>query len=314
MKASWGRKTLSLTFLLTGLALGDVACSVIIDPNRQQCSVDSDCTARGAAFAGSTCVDSVCHQQCSVDADCTARGTAFAGSTCVNSVCVADPVWGCLGNVVWPPGSKPRYNVTIQFRDAVTGTPITAVTVSICRKQDFDCTNPIAAGLKPADSGDLAFQVDAGFDGFLSMNMVGALPGLFFFYPPVNDDRVLAGVPLLSKDILDQIGILAGKPYLPEKGVALLAAMDCRNQFAEGVHISSTDADQDTTAFYVIQKIPNSSATFTDSSGQGGLFNLRPGSVAIQGTLKDGRKVGTVTVVVKAGGITYTSMVPAPSP
>jgi len=287
MKRSWGRKEV-LALLLACAASTDVACSVIVEPNRQQCSVDADCTKRGGAFAGATCVDTVCVPP------------------------APDPTWGCLGQVVWPPARPGKVNVTAQFRDAVTGAPLMGVVVNVCRKQDFQCLMPIASGLQPADTGDLTFQVDSGFDGFLEMNLAGALPGLFFFYPPVTEDRVLVGVPLLSKYILDTIGSLSGKPYLPEKGVALLAAMDCRNQFAEGVHIWSTDADQDTAAFYVIQKIPNSSATYTDTSGQGGLINLRPGSVAIQGTLQDGRTIGTVTVVVRAGGVTYTSMVPAP--
>jgi hypothetical protein len=264
---------------------------VIVEPNRQQCSVDADCAARGAAFAGTTCVESVC----------------------VPAPPMVDPVWGCLGHVVWPPARTAKVTVTAQFRDAVTGKPLTGVVVDVCRKQDFACADPIAAGLRPADTGDLAFQVDAGFNGFLQMNLPGALPGLFFFYPPVTEDRVLVGVPLLSKDTLDTIGALAGKPYLPEKGVALLAATDCRNQFVEGVHFSSADADQDTTAFYVINQIPSSSATFTDTSGQGGLYNLPPLSVTIQGTLQDGRKVGTVSVVVRPGGVTYTSLVPAPN-
>jgi len=128
----------------------------------------------------------------------------------------------------------------------------------------------------------------------------------------VNEDRVIVGLPLLTSGILTQVLSLSGKTYNPDKGVALVGAMDCRNLPAEGVHIWSTDADTDTTAFYVIKKIPSATAMATDASGEGGLVNLKLGSVALTGTLQDGRSLGTVTVVVRPMGITYTSIVPSP--
>jgi hypothetical protein len=280
-----GRTTL-FSLALASVALAHTACSVLVEPNRQQCAVDADCQGRGPDFEGALCVD---------------------------AVCTPDPAWSCLGAVSWPPPKVARVTVTVQFRDIVTNDPLTGVAVNICRKFDYDCAQPIAAGLHPPESGDLAFQVDAGFDGFLEMNMAGSLPGLFFFYPPVNEDRVIVGLPLLSPALLGQVSALSGKAYKPEKGVALVGAMDCRNLPAQGVHIWSTDADMDTTAFYVIKKIPSSTAMVTDISGEGGLINLKPGSVALTGTLQDGRSIGTVTVVVRPMGITYTSVVPSPN-
>jgi hypothetical protein len=270
---------------LAGVALSHAGCSVIVEPNRQQCAIDADCQARGAALAGSLCID---------------------------SVCTPDPAWSCLGAVAWPPPKVPKVTVTVQFRDIITNAPLTNVTVNVCRKFDYDCAQPIATGLHPPDSGDLAIQLDAGFDGFLEMNMMGALPGLFFFYPPVNEDRVIVGLPLLNSAILSQVLALSGKTYNPGKGVALVGAMDCRNLPAAGVHIWSTDADTDTTAFYVIKKIPSATAMATDASGEGGLVNLKLGSVALTGSLQDGRPLGTVTVVTRPMGITYTSIVPSP--
>jgi hypothetical protein len=260
-------------------------CSVIVEPNRQQCNVDADCAARGSGLAGAHCID---------------------------TVCVPDPTWGCLGSVVWPPSGKPQPTVTVKFRDVITGTPMTNVSVNICLKQDFECEGPVAKNLMPNAAGDLSFQVAGGFDGYLELSAPDAVPALFFFYPPVVDDRIVDSLPLLSPAILMQVGALAGKPILPERGVALLGTMDCRNILAQGVHIWSTDADAQTSSFYVIKKIPNATAMATDASGEGGLINLKPGSVAISGTLPDGRTIGTVTAVVRAGGITYTSLLPSP--
>jgi hypothetical protein len=281
-----GRTIRLFTLALGGVALAGMSCTVLVEPNRQQCAVDADCQARGAAFAGSHCID---------------------------SVCAPDPAWACVGSVSWPPPKVSRVTVTIQFRDIITNAPLTDVTVNVCRKFDYDCTQPIETGLHPPASGDLALQLDAGFDGFLEMNMEGTLPGLFYFYPPVNEDRTIAGLPLLTTGILTQVLALSGKTYDPQKGVALVGAMDCRNLPAEGVHIWTTDADADTTAFYVIKKIPSATAMLTDASGEGGLVNLKPGSVGLTGTLQDGRSLGTVTVVVRPMGITYTSIVPSPN-
>jgi hypothetical protein len=283
-----GRTNRFFTLVLVGIALPLISCSIMVEPNRQQCAVDADCKARGGAFANALCVDAVCTPD-------------------------PDPAWSCLKSVTWPPPRSTRVTVTVKFRDIVTNAPLTAVSVNICRKFDYDCTQPIQTGLHPPESGDLAFQVDAGFDGFLEMNMMGALPGLFFFYPPVNEDREIVGLPLLPAGILTQVSALSGKPYIPEKGVALLGAMDCRNLPAQGVHIWSADADSDTSAFYVVKKIPSTSAMVTDESGQGGLINLKPGSVSLSGNLQDGRNIGTVTVVVRPMGITYTSLVPSPN-
>jgi hypothetical protein len=281
-----GRNKRFISLALASAAMTVAGCSILVEPNRQQCSIDADCQARGAGFAGSLCID---------------------------SVCTPDPAWSCVGSVSWPPPKAARVTVTVQFRDIITNDPLTNVTVNVCRKFDYDCTQPIATGLHPPESGDLVLQLDAGFDGFLEMNMMGALPGLFFFYPPVNEDRVIVGLPLLTSAILTQVLALSGKMYDPTKGVALVGAMDCRNLPAQGVHIWTTDADSDTTAFYVIKKIPSATAMATDESGEGGLVNLKLGSVALTGTLQDGRSLGTVTVVVRPMGITYTSIVPSPN-
>jgi len=63
---------------------------------------------------GCTVIVSADEEQCETVADCTARG--FANAACVDAVCVdeatADPVWGCLGNVVEPVADPSR---TVEF-------------------------------------------------------------------------------------------------------------------------------------------------------------------------------------------------------
>jgi hypothetical protein len=39
---------------------------------------------------------------------------------------------------------------------------------------------------------------------------------------------------------------------------------------------------------------------------------LRPGPATVTGALGDGRQIATLSVVVRAGSITYTTLVPSP--
>jgi hypothetical protein len=71
-------------------------------------------------------------------------------------------------------------------------------------------------------------------------------------------------------------------------------------------------ADSATAPFYVIRNLPAADVNETDESGQGGLINLPAGTVTISGTLSDSRMMGTVSVLVRAGGVTLTSLVPSP--
>lgn len=53
------RTAACLTLLLAGF-VGSPGCSALVDTDADQCTVDTDCEARGTAFAGSRCVEGVC--------------------------------------------------------------------------------------------------------------------------------------------------------------------------------------------------------------------------------------------------------------
>ena len=68
--------------LLARIVLGAVlpalpSCSLLVDTNADQCSVDADCAAKGGRFAGTRCVDRACvaapaASGCTTNADCAA--------------------------------------------------------------------------------------------------------------------------------------------------------------------------------------------------------------------------------------------------
>lgn len=81
--------SLMRTCLRRGLALlaglGIAACSLLVQRDGVQCSVDGDCAKRGPAFAGTKCdtANKVCVASCSVNADCKPQPAVCRASQCV---------------------------------------------------------------------------------------------------------------------------------------------------------------------------------------------------------------------------------------
>jgi hypothetical protein len=66
-----------------------------------------------------------------------------------------------------------------------------------------------------------------------------------------------------------------------------------------------------TTLVYLASKVPSKTATATDSSGEGGFFNVKPGPAAITGSV-GGKPFGTVKVLARAGFLSQSNLVPTP--
>jgi hypothetical protein len=276
----------ALRFLVGALALAPAACSVLVESDREQCATDSDCRA---------------------------RGPAFAGSVCLASLCQADPAWSCLGSVTWPATEPHQVTVTMTVRDLVTemGTP--DVAARLCRKLDLTCEDPVARDLHSDGNGEIVTEVEAGFDGYVELTAPGYMTGLYFFYPPVVGDRRLTMLPLIRPDVLGQFALVSGRQVMPNRGHVLLAAYDCLGQTAAGVRLNTDQADEETTGFYVVRKFPSTTAQATDGSGQAGFINLPPGTVALSGALgANDQQIANLSVLVRPGQITFTSLVPSP--
>lgn len=276
-------------FILTPgipLAIFVAGCSLLVEPQRQQCQVDTDCHGRDPTFADGVCVEALCQP---------------------------NPAWSCLGGVAWPAPPPHKASVIFRLRDLVTDAPVAGVTGRVCNKLDFDCLRPLSGGLLSDGSGTMVVELDTGFDGFIEFGPPGRLPSVYFFYPPVVGDREFPSLPLMSERELTFFAAQNGRPIAPDRGHVMVGSYDCLSRPADGVSVSSDDADPTSAAFYLVKKVPSFSAGSTDSSGRAGLINLRPGSVSVTGSLaSDRRRIATVGVFVRAGTITYTTVLPAP--
>jgi len=280
MSASFCRVgVLTLVVLLSG------SCSLLVDADRQQCTVDLECQT----------------------------DPANAGAVCAEGVCQPNPTWACLSTGVSLPPVEPKpARIVMQLRDLVTEQPLGGATARICRKLDYECAQPLASGLVGDASGNLTVDTMVGFDGYVEVKASGRMPGIYFFYPPVSGDRDIPNVPLIREMDLQQFAMLAGRPINVMRGHVMLGAYDCLGRPAEGVSLWSEDGDNQTTPFYSVKKLPSTTATGTDSSGRGGIINIKTGSITVTGRIPDGRIVGTVGLFIRPNAITYTSLFPAP--
>ena len=261
------------------------SCSLLVDADRQQCTVHSDCQA----------------------------DPANAGAVCVEGVCQPNPTWACLSTgIALPPVDPKPARITMQLRDLVTEQALVGATARVCRKLDYECAQPMASNLIGDSNGDLVVDTMVGFDGYVEVQARDRMPGIYFFHPPVTGDRVIPNVPLIRLSDLVQFAGLLNKGIQESRGHVMLGAYDCLGRPAEGVNLWSDDGDVQTTPFYSVGRLPSVSATGTDTSGRGGIINLKPGPVTVTGRVGDGRLVGTVGLFVRPRAITYTSMFPTP--
>jgi hypothetical protein len=249
--------------------------------------------------------------QCTTDEECTSRGPAFAGSACVESVCQASPRWACLDEPAPPlPGGGP-YDITFFVRDAVSLTPRSGMLAKLCRRLDVGCAEPVSHVAVVDDEGYVGFQVAEGFNGYARFDGPDSLIGLYFFNPPVYEDKRDIPVSLSSPTTVGGLAALTGATQEPERGIVLLSVLDCTGALASGVTITANEADPGSKAFYALKGLPSPSATQTDDTGYGGVVNASPGTMTFVATLEEnGLQIDEMTVLIQPGTQTMTTLVP----
>lgn len=193
----------------------------------------------------------------------------------------------------------------------VTQAPLEGIKARLCRRIDVTCNDPVSEELFTDSLGQVSFSASAGFDGYAHFQGAGIIDGLYFFNPPVVSDQPVAAVSIGNADVTALLALQAGAEQEPNRGVILLAARDCTGAPASGVTFTTSGSDAAAKPFYSEQGLPSGSAVRTDSSGYGGLLNAAAGSVTFTAEVESiGRTLGQVTLLARAGAITYGSVVP----
>ena len=248
--------------------------------------------------------------QCSVDDDCARRGAAFAGATCVESVCQADATWSCIGRAPVVSTQPGPFQVRFHLTDLITQRPKADVRSSLCHKVDVDCAVP--AGMALGDSsGQVTLQVPAAFIGYALFQADGYLDTLYFFNPIVDHDQEIPTVNVASPAAGAAIVQQLGRSQLADRGNATILAQDCTGTPAPGVSFSTPNGDDLSIPFYVVGGLPTATASATDETGNGGMINLPAGAVTVKGALAaSGLTVGEISLLTRAGAVSYSQIVP----
>ena len=297
------------------------ACSLVLDTSAEQCKVDGDCTARGAAFAGMKCVDRVCVGASDAGPDVDASSDTGAD--------VNTGPWGCLGHVTYPAPTKPQVAVTVPLIDAISKNPRTDVLARVCTKLDGNCNTPLFPPTTPDANGMLHLTLAAGYDGFVLLtpllpdggtppdagdagpNGQLVIPSLVFFNPPLFQDTTYLTILLLTQDELTQTAAIAGaSPPDPSLGNVFMATYDCTGQNAAGVSVALDSTSSTTQGFYFLGSIPTLT---TSATGYAGFINVPIGGRTVTGTLQATQQyIGKTTVFSRASMISYTVVAPSP--
>ncbi len=276
-----------------------------------ECVLDSDCAARG--LVGALCVDAVCWQvsdkdQCSVDTDCSALGPEFVDGRCLDAQCRPNPKWRCEPPM--PASDSQSLMLHALVRDSLSLSPVRDLHAVLCEKLDLDCIEPVTEATTDRE-GQLEFEVPHGFAGYLRIEDARFVPALYFLPAALPEDGELQPVPLLGVGVVDALAFSIDAEVDPRRGHMMLISEDCFGMALEGVSFASPEKDASTIQFYVRDLLPTTGATETGDIGNGGYLNFRAGAAVIDITAVDlGLKLTTVSVVVRPGFITVAYVRP----
>ena len=266
------------------LCLATSACSVAVDPDRVQCETNSDCSARGSAFAGSVCIESLCQP---------------------------DPKWSCVGQPRPTATSSGPFQAPFLIQHLITQNPLTGVNATLCRKLDVTCDKILGGDILTDEAGKVSLAVTSGFDGYARFQSPEIAPALYFFNPPVISDLPQFSLSIGGPEVIALLALQAGVQQQPDRGVLLINARDCTGAPAAGVQLTSSEDDALAQSFYSVQGLPSDKATATDSSGYGGVLNAATGTITVTGTVAaTGLELGRVTLLAQANTLTYGAVVP----
>ena len=281
----WTMRRYGLFLCLGILSAASSACTMVVDSERVQCKTATDCTSRGPAYAGSVCTDSVCRP---------------------------DPTWACLDEPNTDEIATTTVHVVFTGSDLLSQKPLPGIRLTLCAKLDADCLLPIAQ-YQSDQAGLLDVVMPVGFDGYFQTEGDGIYPTLFF-PPNTRKQRASSVLPMVPASFFGGMFSGIGASVSADRTVIMTTALDCLGRPAAGMVLSSAQADDKTTTYFLQGGIPSKLATATDDSGAGGFVNIKTGGAVITSTIAANNRVaGTVAVQTRPGHLTMVLVLPSGS-
>lgn len=223
--------------------------------------------------------------------------------------------YSCLGSVVWPAPTVANRNIRLQVKDFQTEAQLAGLSVRACKKTDVTCATPEVTGTTGAD-GIVALNVGAtaeGVDCYFEITGTGVASTLLYlsfsdtkwFVDGAFNTHVLSNSTVQS---LARLTTMDGS-----RGQLIFTTRDCADQPTPGVKVNALAADSQSKTFYMTAGVPSATATATDAAGAGVITNLPAGNSSVQGFFaSNGRKIGDIPVLFRAGVFTSTNVMPTP--
>lgn len=204
----------------------------------------------------------------------------------------------------------------MRFVDAQTrDQPIPDVSVKVCALDDLACADAAEPVVSDAD-GRVSLELPLGpngFGGFLELTGTAIPVTLLRLLPPLGFTEDVDGFRVVTLATLAAVSTALGVAMDPARGHLTVETRDCDGALASGVSYAVDTADGLSTRFYVAADRPSSAATATDVNGSGGVANVPAGSAVITATVAaDGRVIGRLPVVVRAGAVSSSLLPPTP--
>jgi len=266
-------------------------------------------------------VNDTSDKQCSIDSDCTKLGSAFANTVCQKNVCVAADPLSC--RTIPQTNPKVKLTFTIGFAAKPAGN-LGTFTVNACDRLDVDCSTPVAGPVTedPSDANSsVELDVPYGFQGYLQVKNEGVtVPSMEFLARPLQQDTAGWNLTIATPTTVKLLGGATGTAVdITNDGLFIMVARDCNRTPLAGVQttldISQGNIDAGASSsivpFYLANMFPNKSLMATTEEGAAGFANVPPGSAILSGTIQDtGFQLQPTAAQSRAGWISYVEVQP----
>lgn len=309
-------------------------CSLVVDPDRTQCSTDGDCTryeSGDSCSAEGYCVDSsnagnmentggtnansggddtpveVCEElfDCPANEICSEEQCVAPGEAALST----NERWACLDSLTSVTDPQ-DVTITLPLQSS-EGSALAGATATLCRALDPKCQlegNPVFTS---DENGEIELTLAEDFAGFLQITAENHYDHLYYLPRP----RILAG----RQPRVFMITLATGTAQaefleitLDEtRGAVLAEAFDCSGTEADGVVMRLTGVDGATELNYVVSGVPVRGQVETQPDyGSAMIFNVRADSHVVEMTNRATHKtLGNLAATVRPLTVTQVPLI-----
>lgn len=293
-----------------------VACSLVLDADRLQCSVDADCAAHG--FGTAACERGLCAPSDFFEGSFGSAGAADAtrparsgGGVDVRDRSVRP---AAAPSTVATGGERTTslYALSLELPRRFTRSAAD-LELRLCGMDDASCARGARAPATVDAAGQVRLELDAGYRGYLEISDPDLMPTLIFLPRPALPESSPVLYRLLGPLDIELLLRRAELPQTNADGFAIALVLDAAGQRAAGGELSieaasGGDAGAMGVPYYYRDGVATQAAQGTDEQGAGGWSQLPVGLLRARARRSDDGDLIAVAELWSRPG--YVSIVP----